>query len=601
MIRSRLGSTVSSIAIGLVALVGVGAGSYSLITGNTLCSMVGSCDTGDVAVQAVADGKVGTECSTAKAYMVANAMTSECSANKGAEVTEVALAEKSGEAKSCCPLTAVAAKKSSCEKSNDVVTTNVALKDGEASSCSTKSSCGDKVSIIATEASAKSCETASSCHKAEVTQASLASEGCSVETKSCSKSVTTVAIAEDGSCSMKTKSCEAETVSVQQAALATESCESAKSCSKGEVIATNASVKSCETASSCNKAQVTQAALATESCESAKSCDKGEIIATNASVKSCDSASSCSKAQVTQAALATESCESAKSCDKGEIIATNASVKSCESASSCSKARVTQAALATESCESAKSCNVEAKSCDKDAKVTEAALKSEAKGCCASASKAQALTTFETHMMAAQGKNCGGEKAASCSTTEVANCSSKSSCGSNEVIAATPSRFSFLFASGGTPVATPVFYDADNNVVASCKGEVPSNVALTSGGCSSVQKASLNAGKVCPVTGVADGAGDCSVKDGVQVQNAALANEAKSCSAKNASSCSASKTECSATQVVVTEAAMDCSSEMECSGDMEACGDACIVEAGEGACCNETAKAETVPAKNADG
>ena len=110
----RTGSIIGTLAIALVASVGVVGGGYTLVTGNTLCSIVSACDkpaTAAVTPVALNDGK-GSTCSYKSAQAVAAADTPACRLNGAkaiaAAYTDCVAASKAAkvvavaDAKACC-------------------------------------------------------------------------------------------------------------------------------------------------------------------------------------------------------------------------------------------------------------------------------------------------------------------------------------------------------------------------------------------------------------------------------------------------------------------------------------------------------------------
>ena len=90
----RTGSIIGTLAIALVASVGVVGGGYTLVTGNTLCSIVSACDkpaTAAATPVALNDGKSST-CSYKSAQAVAAADAPACRLN-GAKAIAAAYAD----------------------------------------------------------------------------------------------------------------------------------------------------------------------------------------------------------------------------------------------------------------------------------------------------------------------------------------------------------------------------------------------------------------------------------------------------------------------------------------------------------------------------
>jgi len=359
------GSTLTTVLLGVAGLVGLGAGGYSLITGQTLCSMFASCST----TQATAVSAEGEACPISGDRKKELMAGGESCPLTGATIVEASA--ESSKADSCCPLSG---------KAEPVVA--MAAVEGEA--CEKTASCDEGEARVVNAAVESGCEKASVCEKGETNVVAAAVEGECNKTSTCDKTETVAFNASlKGDACEKTSTCDKSGASVIAAAVEGETCEKAASCDKASVV--NAAAEGeCNKAASCDesKAGVVNAAIEGESCDKASACIKSApaeaVAAVNASwtvgfglapmampvfkaecgavqadcaesVYAASEMSAVGCGQVKQASL-----ESA--CPMSGAKAINASAES-----TCTKAKVANAALEGESCDKAASCDGAAK------------------------------------------------------------------------------------------------------------------------------------------------------------------------------------------------------------------------------------------------
>jgi len=322
--KKRFGAIEGSFVMAIAAVVGLGAGGYSLLTGNTLCSMFSACSAPQVTTVAATDG--GEACPLS---------ASSCSKDK-AEVVQASVTTE--EASSCSKAKVAAASTEACpfaEKARETAS-QVTW---------TMASFGAPLAapVFAAETSTVDCGAASSCSKTELVSSSCGSAAsvtnAALASSECSKAKA-VNAANASECSKKAKA-------VNAAATTTECTKtkavnaSAAACSKAKAV--NAAAKSSE----CTKAKAVNA--------SAAACSKAKAV--NAAAKS----SECTKAKAVNAAATTTECTKTK--------AFNAS------AAACSKANAVNAAAKSGECTKAKAVNAAAEDseCSKPKATTAAA------------------------------------------------------------------------------------------------------------------------------------------------------------------------------------------------------------------------------------
>lgn len=195
----RKGSTTMTVLTTIVGLGALGVAGYATVTGKSLCSMFGSCDSGVKATSAVlAANHSGDGCCPLGDL-------AQCNAPKVRMVVSADLAKaNSCEAKSTC------ADKSSCSDKSGVQTIAASTTSAKSGCCSGKASCSGAKTVAASNTSAKSgcCGDKASCSGAKTIAASntSAKSGCCGDKASCSGAKTVAASAtsaKSGCCAAK--------------------------------------------------------------------------------------------------------------------------------------------------------------------------------------------------------------------------------------------------------------------------------------------------------------------------------------------------------------------------------------------------------------
>lgn len=306
----RKGSALVSALAGVACMAVVGVAGYSITTGETVCSLLASCDskTAPTTVVAVSDSvsncgagvsrdaalvamvSDASDCETATSCNGAKTAATWTMASGGAVIVPAALVTTE---KSECSTTAA----TSCDQGATVI--NAALV--EASCESAKANCDSGATVV--NAAQGDCATASSCDKgATVVNAALATASCE---------------------GVKSSDCESG-ATVVNAALASSDCAEAKSSCEGEAKVVNAAQADCSSKASCDEgATVVNAALATESCDGAAKagCDSGATVVNAAATsEGCATATTdcndagATDAVVVNAALASDEDGATKAC-----------------------------------------------------------------------------------------------------------------------------------------------------------------------------------------------------------------------------------------------------------------------------------------------
>lgn len=274
----RKGSALVSALAGVACMAVVGVAGYSITTGETVCSLLASCDS-----------------KTASTTVVA---ASDSVSNCGAGVSRDAA------------LVAMVSDASDCETAKSC--------DGAKTAATWTMASGGAViipaALVTTEKSECSTTTAKSCDQgAKVVNAALVEESCESAKASCDNGATVVK-ATQSDCATAS-SCDTG-ATVVNAALASDSCEGAKSSEcEGDAKVVNAAQSDCASNASCEEgATVVNAALATESCDgAAKSECEGGATVVNAANSDCATKASCDGgATVINAAATSEGCSTAK-------------------------------------------------------------------------------------------------------------------------------------------------------------------------------------------------------------------------------------------------------------------------------------------------